>query len=75
MNIDDRLRAAGRALKEGSVAQVDAASRLPDPALPTLDAIHVATAMQLDRDLKALVTYDRRLAAAAGRQRLPVVSP
>ena len=28
MNIDDRLRAAGRALKEGSVAQVDAASRL-----------------------------------------------
>jgi hypothetical protein len=28
VNIDDRLRAAGRALKEGSVAQVDAASRL-----------------------------------------------
>ena len=28
MTIDDRLRAAGRALKEASVAQVDAASRL-----------------------------------------------
>jgi uncharacterized protein involved in exopolysaccharide biosynthesis len=28
MNIDDRLRAASRALKESSVAQVDAASRL-----------------------------------------------
>jgi hypothetical protein len=28
VNIDDRLRAAGRALKEDSVAQVDAASRL-----------------------------------------------
>ena len=54
---------------------VEAASRLPDPALRTLDAIHVATALQLDRDLEALVTYDRRLAAAAGRQRLPVVTP
>ena len=28
MNIDDRLRAASKALKESSVAQVDAASRL-----------------------------------------------
>lgn len=28
MNIDERLRAAGRALRESSVAQVDAASRL-----------------------------------------------
>ena len=28
MSIDDRLRAAGRALKDSSVAQVDAASRL-----------------------------------------------
>jgi uncharacterized protein involved in exopolysaccharide biosynthesis len=30
MNIDDRLRAASRALKDSSVAQVDAASRLPE---------------------------------------------
>jgi hypothetical protein len=28
MNIDDRLRAASKALKESSVAQVDAASQL-----------------------------------------------
>jgi predicted nucleic acid-binding protein len=53
----------------------EAASRLPDPALRSLDALHLATALQLDRDLEALVTYDSRLAAAAGRQRLPVVTP
>ena len=56
-------------------AVLEAASRLPDPALRSLGALHLATALQLDRDLEALVTYDSRLAAAAGRQRLPVVTP
>ena len=56
-------------------AVLEAASRLPDPALRSLDAIHLATAVQLDRDLDALVTYDGRFAAAAERQRLPVVMP
>jgi predicted nucleic acid-binding protein len=54
---------------------LEAASRLPDPGLRSLDAIHLATALQLAGDLEALVTYDGRLAAAAGRQKLPVVSP
>jgi hypothetical protein len=35
MNIDDRLRAASRALKDSSVAQVDAASRLREIVLHT----------------------------------------
>jgi predicted nucleic acid-binding protein len=56
-------------------AVLEAASRLPDPSLPSLDAIHLATALQLGGDLDALVTYDSRLAAAAGQQRLPVVTP
>ena len=56
-------------------AVLEAASRLPDPSLPSLDAIHLATALQLGGDLGALVTYDSRLAAAAGQQRLPVVTP
>jgi hypothetical protein len=34
MNLDDRLRAAGRALREGSVTQVDAASRLRKIIVP-----------------------------------------
>jgi uncharacterized protein len=54
---------------------LEAASRLPDPALRSLDAIHLATALQLEGDLEAVVTYDGRLAAAAARQKLPVVTP
>jgi uncharacterized protein len=56
-------------------AVLEAASRLPDPALGSLEAIHLATALQLGGDLDALVTYDERQAAAAERQRLPVVTP
>jgi uncharacterized protein len=58
-----------------TLAVVEAASRLPDPTLRSLDAIHLATALQLGQELTALVTYDGRLAAAAGRQQLPVVTP
>jgi uncharacterized protein len=54
---------------------LEAASRLPDPGLRSLDAIHLATALQLAGGLEALVTYDGRLAAAAARQKLPVVAP
>ena len=54
---------------------LEAASRLPDPVLRSLDAIHLATALQLEGDLEAVVTYDGRLAAAAARQKLPVVAP
>jgi predicted nucleic acid-binding protein len=54
---------------------LEAAGRLPDPVLRSLDAIHLATALQLEGDLEALVTYDGRLAAAAGRQKLTVVTP
>jgi uncharacterized protein len=56
-------------------AVLEAASRLPDPSVRSLDAIHVATALQLRPDLHALVTYDTRLAAAAERQGLPVTAP
>jgi uncharacterized protein len=64
-----------RRTSEITRAVAEAASRLPDPSLPSLDAVHLATALQLSGELEALVTYDRRLAAAAGRQRLPVVTP
>lgn len=42
----------------------DAAALMP-PELRSLDAIHLACARQLGRDLRALVTYDRRMARAA----------
>lgn len=53
----------------------DAAAVLGTPALRTLDAIHVATALQLVPDLDAFVTYDDRLAGAARALGLPVVRP
>ena len=52
-----------------------AAAALDPPGLRTLDAIHLATALAVREDLEALVTYDRRLAAAAERAHLEVSAP
>lgn len=54
---------------------VTRAAPLDPPALRTLDAIHVATALLLGDDLGALVTYDARLAAAARRAGLEILTP
>lgn len=54
----------------------DAAGRLaPEDGLRSLDAVHVTAALQMTPALAAFVTYDKRLAAAAAAQGLPVVSP
>ena len=50
-----------------------AATKLP-PELRTLDAIHLAAAMTAP-DLRAIVSYDRRLADAAATAGLAVVAP
>ena len=72
MNIDDRLRAAGRALKEGSVAQVDAASRLREIARRTDQPVaHGPTAALLDepqespRSLASSLPASRKVSASA----------
>lgn len=41
----------------------------------TLDAIHLATAQELEDDLARVVTYDDRIAAAASSLGMTVVSP
>ena len=51
------------------------AAAVGPPALRTLDAIHLATALALGHDLDAFVTYDERLADAARTLGLPVVRP
>lgn len=56
-------------------AVVEAASRLPEPHLRSLDAIHLATALTLRTELGAFVTYDKRLISAAEVYRIPVTSP
>ena len=54
---------------------LDAAARLPPPSLRSLDAIHLASALELRDELTAFVAYDDRLLAAASVLGMPVVSP
>jgi len=56
-------------------AIVARASAVGPPGLRTLDAIHLASALELGEDLAALVTYDGRLAEAARALGVPVVAP
>jgi len=50
------------------------AAQLPPPEVRTLDALHIAAAAGLS-DLEALVSYDRRMIAAADAYGLPTASP
>lgn len=63
----DLLRINDRVLNE--------AGALLPAELRTLDAIHLAAARRLGDDLRALVTYDSRMAEAATQLDYRVVSP
>jgi uncharacterized protein len=52
-----------------------AAGMFPIRHLRSLDAIHLASAEHLEHALTSFVTYDKRLAAAAGERGLPVQTP
>lgn len=54
---------------------LDLARTLPPAVLRSLDAIHVATAMLAGAALDHVITYDKRMAAAAHAAGLQVVSP
>lgn len=54
---------------------LDAAANLDPMVLRSLDAIHLATAQLLARELEAVVTYDRRMRTAAERLGLVVAAP
>ena len=56
-------------------ALLDRAGRLPGHGLRTLDAIYVASALQLGDELADFVSYDRRQLAAAERLGLRTLSP
>jgi predicted nucleic acid-binding protein len=51
------------------------AAALQPTALRSLDALHLATAMELGDDLDGIVSYDARLVAGARAAGLPVVTP
>jgi predicted nucleic acid-binding protein len=52
----------------------DAAANVPG-TVRSLDAVHVASAELIGRELIALVTYDQRMADVARRTGLPVAMP
>jgi predicted nucleic acid-binding protein len=54
---------------------LEAAAALQPAEVRTLDAIHLATAQQLDSDLARIVTYDERLRTAATMTGCSVAAP
>ena len=54
---------------------LDRAAELDPPGLRSLDAIHLAAALELGSDLGVLVVYDARLRHAALAQGLDVDTP
>jgi len=54
---------------------LDTSATLPPQALSPGQAIHLASALVLKRDLSAFVAYDERLLAAAADAGLPVATP
>jgi uncharacterized protein len=60
---------------EMSAAVPESASRLPDPMLRSLDAIHLATALSIRNDLDVMLSYDQRLPAAAASHGIPTAAP
>lgn len=58
-----------------STAIFEQAGRLEPPSLRSLDALHLAAAIDLGDDLDAIVTYDDRQAAAARANGLTAISP
>lgn len=62
-------------LTEVTTALFEAAGRLDPTTLRSLDAVHLAAALDLGDDLDGLVTYDERLAEAARFHGIVVTAP
>jgi predicted nucleic acid-binding protein len=54
---------------------LETAGGLEPRIVRTLDAIHLATALSLGRDLDAIITYDERMTAGARLLGLQVRAP
>ena len=62
-------------LVEVTAGVLTAAAQLDPPALRSLDAIQLASALLLGDELEAFVAYDERLLAAASALGMPVAAP
>jgi uncharacterized protein len=58
-----------------SVATYASAGRLEPYELPSLDALHIAAALEIGSDLEGMVVYDQRLADVARDLSIEVVVP
>jgi predicted nucleic acid-binding protein len=58
-----------------SVATYTAAGLLRPTGLRSLDALHLAAALEIGSDLQGMVLYDQRLAAAAHQNSIEVITP
>lgn len=56
-------------------ALLDDAGTLGPPGLRSLDAIHLAAAQRAGEQLLMIITYDKRMAAAADALGMPVQAP
>lgn len=78
--VPDRIGRAREVLDALTLLQLrptlcEFAGRIDPLELRSLDAIHLATALDLGDDLDAILTYDDRLASAASANGLAVVAP
>jgi predicted nucleic acid-binding protein len=73
--VDARSVLKGLTLLRVPAAIFEAAGRLDPQELRSLDAIHIAAALDLGDDLSGMVTYDRRLEVAAAANGITVTSP
>ena len=62
-------------LTQVTTAIFEQAAQLEPAALRSLDAIRLAAALDLGDDLDGLVTYDGRMAEAAGSAGIQVIAP
>ncbi len=66
---------AGMVIVEANAVIRSIASTIGPASLRSMDAMHLATALQLRADLDAFICYDRRLCDAARAHGLVVESP
>jgi predicted nucleic acid-binding protein len=71
----ERLLAADIDIVEITPAVLGDAATIAPPRLRALDAIHLATAIDLEESLDVVLTYDKLLAEAARQAGLAVASP
>jgi hypothetical protein len=73
LDIDDGLAAID--MLPATAAIFDAAGLIEPLELRSLDAVHLATAIDIRDDCDGFITYDDRLAAAARHHDLAVIAP